>query len=145
MLHRIKRVLSTWDFLKARKLYARGQYDSALSLIDKAIQRSGSTILAPYLFKYLYLVRKGALADGLVIKGIIKDELDRRSEMNLADKNYIEYYMLRLLPDDYLKNVSEAKLVDPKELGLQKVDRYLIELYPYKDPKPSVQAVLSKK
>jgi hypothetical protein len=108
------------------------------------MHRSGPAVLEPYLFKYQYQIRKGDIADGLSTVGIITDELERRSKMSIKDKNYIQYFMLNLLPDDYLSSLGQTAIFDPEATGLQEVSKYYRDAYPYRRARAAVRTVLQK-
>lgn len=74
--------------------------------------------------------------------GIIGDELERRKSMSAHDKNYIRYYMLTLLPEDYLSGMAETSIFGPKKTGFPKVSKYYRDAYPYRKARPTVEAVL---
>ena len=139
----IRRVLSTWDTFKAEEKYAAGDFPAAWRLIEKAIARTGTKVLDPHLFKYQYLIKVGKLVEGLKIKKIVECEIDRRIRMTPEEANYIRYYLLRLLPDDYLQDLSKSMVIDPEEIGLEKVHSYVRTKYPYKKPTPILQKFLS--
>lgn len=142
IIRSIRRMLSIRDFQKAEKLVAAGDYNSAWVLIERAKARTGTEVLQPHIFEFEYLIKKGQLPEGLEKRKIIELELDRRSKMKEEEKNFIRYYMLRILPDDYLSSLTKVNISDPAVLGLHKVFSVHRIRYPYIEPRPEVARLL---
>lgn len=143
MLHGIINRMKSWrDFTRGIDLLGQGDFSGASASLDLSITRTGTDYVHPHIVRYQVDMLSGEIEAGLQRRDQIESILASWPSPSLPSANYLRYWMLHNIPDAYLADMTRTGILDPREVGIQKVRLFHRNRFPYFAPRPFVARVL---